>query len=110
MTNFVIDTENMSTIDVYTFNYVLDNSRIGVKVYALKFSDEENQIINARKVSRLKIPYHDILFVEYGQLSRAQMAMNAILDNLGRDVIVFTKDINLARLLKPKVTGVLLYG
>lgn len=105
-----IDVENITDADVVALLTMLDLVGDNKDVWLYKLSKERNQKINGAEVSRLGIPYTDIKFADFDDYSlRTNDLYDAIMQN-GPDQVVFTKNWDLAIMLKSQMPAVFLYG
>lgn len=108
---FVVDTQKLNDRDIIGMMPILDNLGIGVDIYALQLSKPENQMLNSLKPARLGLPYTKILFVDFKELNLASNdKLDVILQNVGPECLLFTKDFNLAVIAKAKLLGVFAIG
>lgn len=104
-----IDIEDISEVDLNGLFTLIDMTPTAQEVRIYKLSKPQSQAVNAAEVKNLGLPYSDIRFVDFEDYSlRVNDKYDAILED-GEDVVVLTKDVELASMLKPRVAGVFVY-
>ena len=104
-----IDVDGIEDADLNPLLNLVDLTPTRQDVHIYKLSKQESELANAAEVKRLGIPYSDIKFVNFEDYSlRTNDKYDRIIEG-GPDVVVFTKDFDLAVMLKNKVTAVFMY-
>lgn len=104
-----IDVDGIEEVDLNALFMLIDMTPTTQEVTIYKLSKPENQAVNAAEVKSIGLPYSDIKFVDFDDYSlRSNDKFDAIMEG-GVDVIVLTKDIDLASMLKPRIAGVFVY-
>lgn len=115
----VIDTDGLTKREVKGFLPLIDNAGIGARIIAMITSSEKMKGANFRKTVNLGLPYKEVLFVDpqldsqHPYRTKDEMTLykqETLVANFGYNFVLFTKDYELARRMKPKALGVYIYG
>jgi hypothetical protein len=110
MAKLGIDVENITDRDIVSLLKLIDQMRHNTEVIIFKYSKPNNQIIHAEEVRTSGLPYSNIIFVDFKDyINRTYDMYDAVLEH-GEDIILFTKNYDLALLLKTQIGEVYLYG
>ena len=104
-----IDIEDINEVDLNGLFTLIDMTPTAQEVRIYKLSKPQSQPVNASEVKNLGLPYSSIRFVDFEDYSlRVNDKYDAILED-GEDVILLTKDVELATMLKTRIAGVFVY-
>lgn len=104
-----IDVDGIQAVDLNALFTLIDMTPTHQDVRIYKLSTEKAQAVNAAEVKNLGLPYSDIKFVDFEDYSlRTNDKFDAIMED-GQDIVVLTKDVDLASMLKPRIAGVFVY-
>lgn len=104
-----IDVDGITEQDLNPLLHLVDLTPTSQDVHIYKLSKPETEPVNTAEVKNLGIPYSDIKFVDFEDYSlRTNDKFDKIMES-GPDVVVFTKDLDLAVMLRGKVTAVFMY-
>ena len=115
----VIDTDGLTKREVEGFLPLIDNAGVGARIIAMILSSDRMKGANFRKTVNLGLPYKEVLFVDpridkqHPYRSKDDITsykQQSLTVNFGENFVLFTKDYELARRMKPGALGVYIYG
>ena len=115
----VIDTDGLTKREVEGFLPLIDNAGVGARIIAMITSSDRMKGANFRKTVNLGLPYKEVLFVDpqideqHPYRSKEDLTsfkQQSLTVNFEENFVLFTKDYDLARRMKPEALGVYIYG